>query len=581
MIQETGSQEQVVPAGMPVVSSHFHASRVQVERPIAVARVSLAVTSLFSFWLDSTEPPRYVTAAYSLLIMYGGYSLAILPFAWRSHTARHFGLATHVIDIITFSLLQFVTRGPSSPFFLYFVFSIFCGALRWDWRGTLATAVAVFVSYLVMGAWVVLTPGLAPFEMDRFIIRAVSLAVASSLLLYLGHHEIRLRAEIERLARWPVVPGVDIRVAAERVLAHGASIVGASRALAIWDGGEEPWIYVASWSGSTSSLAKLAPDEINPVVAHGLHAASFWCANPQTQTTVVRVVNGRAASEEWASPIHRVLLSHIGTSDVVSAPFETDRLSGRVFFSDVGTQVPEMFPLTEVVAREIGATIDNLFATRQLRSIAASEARLRLARDLHDGLLQSLTGVRLELQAMAASTSTDAPETTRERLVAIERALAIEQQELRFFIEDLKPATIAPATRALDDTLTRVRDRIAMEWKVPISVKVAPQISVPYDLEQAIGLMVHEAVVNALKHAEPSRVSVDVHTDNGAIRIMVSDDGRGFAFHGRYDHRALARMNACPESLHDRIESLGGDLTIESGRTGSRVEISLPIMAGI
>jgi signal transduction histidine kinase len=40
------------------------------------------------------------------------------------------------------------------------------------------------------------------------------------------------------------------------------------------------------------------------------------------------------------------------------------------------------------------------------------------------------------------------------------------------------------------------------------------------------------------------------------------------------------QMNACPASLHERIESLGGELTIESGRAGSRVEITVPVMTG-
>jgi signal transduction histidine kinase len=561
-----------------VVPGLFHASRVHAERPIAAARVLLAVSSLFAIWLDPAEPQRYVTATYALLATYVAYALAILPFAWRRPTARYFGLTTHLTDIVVFSLLQVVTLGPSSPFFVYFVFSVCCGALRWDWRGTLATACIVFLSYLVMGAWMAQALGPTTFELNRFIIRAVYLAVVSSLLLFLGHHEIRLRAEIERLARWPAVGEGDPAIVSDRILAHAATIVGARRALAVWDGSDEASVYLASWNSATSRLLKLAADEITPVVPHGLQSAAFWCPDPATHT-IVRVADGRAVSEEWAAPIHRVLLAHIGPSGVVSAPFETARLAGRVFFADIETPAPEMVPLTEVVAREIGTTIDHVYAARQQRSIAASEERIRVARDLHDGVLQSLTGVRLELQAMAASAASEPTEKMHDRLLAIERALAIEQRELRFFIEDLKPATMAVGRQSLEETLTRVRERIATEWKVPVLVRVAPQTSVPYDLEQPIALMVHEAVVNALKHAAPSRVSVDVHTDNGAIRIIVADDGRGFTFQGRYDHRMLSSMNVCPQSLRERIESLGGDLTIESGRTGSRVEISVPLMA--
>jgi signal transduction histidine kinase len=562
------------------VPSLLHASRVHAERPIAAARVLLAVSSLFAIWLDPAEPQRYVTATYSVLVVYVVYSICVLPLAWRLRTTLHFGLAAQLIDIVVFSLLQFVTLGPSSPFFVYFAFSVCCGALRWDWRGTLATAVIVFLVYLLLGAWVMYTLPAPAFELNRFIIRAVYLAVLSSLLLFLGHHELRLRAEIERLARWPALGAIEPSAVAERVLEHAATIVGANRALAVWEGDDEPWVYVACWDSSSSTMVKLAAGEVSPIVSESLNSVAFWCPDPQSESTVVHVVNGRTESKQRASPINAVLLAHVGPFGVVSAPFETGRLAGRVFFSDVGTPVPEIIPLTEVVAREIGATIDHAYSAQRQRSIAAGEERIRVARDLHDGVLQSLTGIRLELQAMAASADSDAPGTTHDRLIAIERALAIEQRELRFFIEGLKPAAIAAATRSLDEALMRVRERLAMEWKVPVAIRVAAQTIVPLELERAIASMVHEAVVNALKHADPSRVSVDVHTGGDAIRIIVADDGRGFAFQGRHDHRTLVGMDACPASLRERIESLGGELTIESARTGSRVEISLPAMAG-
>ena len=68
---------------------------------------------------------------------------------------------------------------------------------------------------------------------------------------------------------------------------------------------------------------------------------------------------------------------------------------------------------------------------------------MRLARDLHDGVLQSLTGVRFELQHLWSALAGNGSSNTPERLLAMERMLANEQRELRLFIEDLKPATSA------------------------------------------------------------------------------------------------------------------------------------------
>ena len=57
--------------------------------------------------------------------------------------------------------------------------------------------------------------------------------------------------------------------------------------------------------------------------------------------------------------------------------------------------------------------------------------------------------------------------------------------------------------------------------------------------------------------------------------LVVADDGGGFPFRGRYDHARLAASNVGPVSLRERVASLGGQMAIESGETGARVEILL------
>src|ERR687892_319368 len=112
MPNDTSAFDRYERSDQAVVPGLFHASRVHAERPIAAARVLLAVSSLFAIWLDPAEPERYVSATYTLLGAFVLYSLIVLPFAWRRPTARHFGLTTHLIDIGVFSLLQVVTLGP-------------------------------------------------------------------------------------------------------------------------------------------------------------------------------------------------------------------------------------------------------------------------------------------------------------------------------------------------------------------------------------------------------------------------------------------------------------------------------------
>jgi signal transduction histidine kinase len=316
--------------------------------------------------------------------------------------------------------------------------------------------------------------------------------------------------------------------------------------------------------------------EFDPVVPDALDDTSFACLGAFPDATVVTSRAGRLG--EWRGmPIHADLLPRLGAGDLASAPFHTDRLTGRVFFAELHGASTDVLSLVEVVAREIGASLDQFDMHDRQQQLAIGEERIRVARDLHDGVLQSLTGVRLELQSIATSLPDGALDATRDKLLAVERALAIEQRELRFFIDDLKPFTATkPAGSELAVKLALLRERISLEWKVPITLRIAEPIA-PLEpaVEQAVAPMVHEAIVNALKHGNPSRVSVDIQTAADGLRMTISDDGRGFPFRGRYDHARLAAANVGPVSLRERVASLGGQMTIDSSDAGARVEIVL------
>lgn len=146
-------------------------SRSQTERVIAAARVALAVAGLFAIWADPTEPARFATLTYGLHAAYLLYSLVLGALVWGRRSGAAPPLITHAIDIVLFAVFQYLTTGPSSPFFVYFIFSLFCGAMRWGWRGTLATAGVVMAAFLGTAMSMNLMIGAVDFEVNRFIIR--------------------------------------------------------------------------------------------------------------------------------------------------------------------------------------------------------------------------------------------------------------------------------------------------------------------------------------------------------------------------------------------------------------------------
>lgn len=548
-------------------------SRARVERVVSVLRVVLAAMSLFAIWIDPSEPAQYAETVYGLHIIYVVYAIGIAAVMWSHRGGGRMPMATLVVDIIVASVFQQLTLGTSSPFFVYFVFAVFSSALRWGWRGTAWTSAAVIVAYMVMGIWLSLTIDLNDFEFNHLMVRLAYLLVAAVSLIYLGQHEERLRSEMQRLADWPSVAAHGAADALGSTLAHACSVVGAASATLVWSTDDEPWSYITGWPGS-GTVRKLPPDRIEPLVPEPLESSAFWCVSDITAVDVVDVHRGRALF--WrGSPVHKTIAARLPGEGLASAPFRTADVSGRVFFSGVRDIGPDIMPLVEVVSREIGAGIDQRAAHERAQRLAVSEDRIRLARDLHDGVLQSLTGIRLELQNLAQEAVDVDGE---ERLRALERALAIQQRELRSFIEDLRPAPETDGNGSLAARLEQLRRRLAIEWRTSITMRVGPiEGAVSPVVDREVPLMVHEAIVNALKHGHPSRVSVDLRAADGDLQVVVADDGGGFPFEGRLSGPALATSPLAPVSLRERVAALGGAVAIESGPTGARVELLLPL----
>jgi signal transduction histidine kinase len=348
---------------------------------------------------------------------------------------------------------------------------------------------------------------------------------------------------LRKVSGWPVFVDAQLAAGARKVLEHAANVVGCARAVAMWEAEDEPWIFEAASSGEPDAVMRHSPvkrDDLVPV--------------------------------PFDAPTH-----YEKALGAASAAFALEHLRGRVSFSGIPGTPADIVPLAEVVAREVGNSLEQLYLHDRLQQIAIREDRIRVARDLHDGVLQSLTGIRLQLQALADEHG--APSSISDRLLAVERAISIEQRELRMFIEDLRPIGSRRLTDAgLAATLEELRARLETEWHTPIIVRLSPPaLAVGAPVEHTLRLMVREAAINALKHAHPSRVTVDVQPHGvDALRLVVSDDGRGFPFRGRLEHEALVASNAGPLSLRERVVAAGGTLAVESDSRGSRVEIILP-----
>jgi signal transduction histidine kinase len=260
-----------------------------------------------------------------------------------------------------------------------------------------------------------------------------------------------------------------------------------------------------------------------------------------------------------------------GVRSVVGIPIVVD---GRVWgLVGVSTTRPERMAVeteqrivgfTELAATAISnaqAHADLAESRRRVVS-AADETRRRIERNLHDGSQQRLVTLSLELQGIFVGG--DCPPELRAQLERVAVGLAGLQDELREISHGLHPAVLSRAG------LRSALRSLARRAPLPVEVAVDVPGRLPEPVEVAAYYVVSEALTNAAKHSGASVAEVTVTVTDDVLRVRVHDDGVGGAH---------AAKGSGIIGLRDRVEALGGTMTVESppGQGTSIVaEIPLP-----
>lgn len=207
-----------------------------------------------------------------------------------------------------------------------------------------------------------------------------------------------------------------------------------------------------------------------------------------------------------------------------------------------------------------------------------AELRLRTAMELHDGILQTLTGASLQIAVARRLLHTD-PAAAEKVLEALGSSVAAEQQEMRFYVDELKGRVSGwtDGTRRLAERIEAALERVGTIWGVRTSVETDLPGWIGGEVGHQVVRVVQEAAVNAARHGSPGLVSVVVERQKADIAITISDDGQGFSFVGKYDDKALRENRLGPLSLKHRIREIGGSIAIDSTPEGATVFVRVPL----
>jgi len=201
--------------------------------------------------------------------------------------------------------------------------------------------------------------------------------------------------------------------------------------------------------------------------------------------------------------------------------------------------------------------------------------RALVARELHDGAIQSLIGLEVQVDVLRRQAGTETPGMAGE-LGRVQQMLRQEVLNLRELMRQMKPLDLDP--RQLLDFLAESVDKFRRETGISASfVSDLREISLPPRICTELARIAQEALVNVRKHSGAANVILRLSLENGAGRLVVDDDGRGFDFSGRLSQEGLDAARKGPVIIKERVRAIGGELSIESapGR-GARLEITFP-----
>ena len=517
----------------------------------------------------------------SLLLLAAYLAAALGQFAIVMRTLRpHRTLerAEFVGDGVFAAALTLLTGGRSATVFAFFVFFVVVIGLRRPPRAVLLGGVAYFCLFVGATAGATVVSAESSLDLNQVVIRSLLLALSTAALTIFAIERDRLFASLGSMTNRPLTEWPDLDAALFELLGHAADLAAGSRVALVWADRDEPWTNVAVLDDELT-ITHLSPSDGDEEIDAD---DSFICGRLADHDSIITRITATGLVTVRGAPLSAGLLGALSPAphSIVGVPTQGQIFSGHLLILD-WKKIPADFVLrADIVARQIAGSLDQWLLSRDARDLAAREERARVWRDLHDGVLQSLTGLALMLARAEHMIETD-PNEARRTLDAAATLVHDEQRDLRLSILEQKDAATTPELpEDLPTLIEQLARRFQQVWDLRVDVAVGPNIAVSPSLSVQIARMIQEALSNSARHGQSTRAHLCVAELEHGLGITIEDNGRGFPFVGTFSHNMLVEQRIGPILLKDRVQRLQGTLDIQSAATGVRLDIRIPLRAG-
>lgn len=573
----------------------------RIERWLATARVALAGATLVAIQMDPTEL-GHSWAAYGLFVFYLANAILILMLLRRrQQSTPAFRFLVHAGDIAWPALISVFAEGPRTPFFLFFFFALAAAAYRWGLWETLGSAAAEvallwFEKLVVVAVW--LGPGgsqrlrtitglnvnMKDFDPQRLFMLSIYLLVMGLLLGYLAEQQKHLRAEkalvTGTLSRIRVEAGLTGTI--EQIFNEILSMYGVSRLMVVSQETRSHRVFAGEmtkpaegartefrWLESGVRDAKTYLDNFPGEVCHASVDGESW-------TTLVLDESGRHVPATNLAPFSQLRQVQPFNSLISVAFLFGGDWRGRVFLFNPswrGERQEELRFLLDMV-HQVGPAVYNVYLLHRLRRRASAAERARFARELHDGAVQSLIAVEMQVDVLRRQAEANRP--IEGELGRIQSLLREEVLKLRELMQQMKAIDVDSQRLlgVLKDTVDRFQRETGISARFITDLE---QLDMPQRVCREILRIVQEGLVNVRKHSDAKHALVRLASAGDRWTLTVEDDGKGFPFSGRYNAEQMEEAGKGPMIIRERVGLISGELTVESNPGhGTRLEITVP-----
>jgi signal transduction histidine kinase len=542
---------------------------------IAAMRLVLAASALAIIIIDPLEPSQLSPLTYATLALYTCYSAALYLLSRHGALAAPIARWGHWLDVAWYITLIALSQGTSSIFFFLLFFAVLAAAFRHGFAAGLQVTIASAMLFMILG--LATAPVEQEFELRRLLLRPTYLLVLGYMVSHWGGFEIALKRRLALLKELTTLSnprfGVDRTTAT--ILERLRTFYQANTCLSITiDPGTgeyrmrrtspdnpEAAAHVELIPGELARQLLTPPAELALVYRRSPHSGLPWGSSyyGYDVSKGERTAIGQAVCEQLAATLDADSFASIPLY-YSRKPFGRLYITASRWHAFHDSDADFLFQVNEHVT----PLLDSIRLVDRLASDAADEERQRIARDLHDSIIQPYIGLQIGLAAVRQKLGAGADVSGDiERLYAL---TADGIADLRGYVHGLK--STGEGEGNLLPSLRRFAGRFAAATSIAVQIEAQDDVRVNDRLAGEVFQMVAEGLSNVRRHTQATRATVDLARRDDHLVVQIEDEGTA----------GSPPASFIPRSIAERAAALGGRASVErQGAGGTRVVIEIPL----